>query len=333
MNNIISVIVPVYNVEEYLEKCLNSISIQTYTNFEAILVNDGSSDYSGDICDKYAKKDNRFTVIHRLNGGLSAARNTGLKVAKGQYICFVDSDDWIREELLEKLINLLENLEGDISQCDFFSDENNDFYEKEVIRCYSKDQYMIKLLEDQLPSYFWGKLFKREVFNNQIFPEGKTYEDLLLLPKIINNTKKIIVTNQKYYFYYQSRLDSITNNPSNRVKNQVAIAEALRSRYILAYNYYEKVDDIVLKIAALSSICAFILLGNLKKMDEKSKEEMQANYRFIKEHFSIIKANKKVPVLYKVGASVMLRYSKLFCIVAGAIMGMKNIFRKIKIVK
>lgn len=328
LNNLISVIVPVYNVEKYLRKCLDSIINQTFSNFEVILVDDGSTDMSGSICDEYVKKDVRFRVIHRENGGLSAARNSGLLAAKGTYLNFIDSDDWIRAELLEQLINLLESHEADISKCNFFSDEKDNLNEQEEIRCYTSREYMIRYFnaKSDSNSYFCGKLFKRNLFDNQCFPVGKTCEDMFLMPQIIKNATKIVVTNQKYYFYYQ-RPNSITNNPENRIKNQVAIAEAFRIHYNIASSSYKEADVLTLKNAATSSICAYCLLGKIKNIDDKSKEAMLQNYQFIKKYYSNIKSNKKVSIWYKIGALVMLQYPNLFCKIAGIAMDSKYMLK------
>lgn len=323
MSDLISIIVPVYNVEKYLVKCLESIRNQKFRNFEVILIDDGSNDRSGAICDDFVKENMQFHVIHKKNGGLSEARNTGLKVAKGKYVCFIDSDDWVREELLERLLNLLEVHGADIAQCDFFIDESSDIDIEEVVVSYSKDEYMRALLEDKIPSYFCGKLFKKELFSNQVFPKGKTYEDLLFLPYIIQNITKIIVTNQRYYFYFLSRADSITNAPGYRIKNQIAIAEALRLRYNLAQSYYEDIDESVLKIAVEASICAFCLLGNLKEIENLWENELEMNYQFVVSNFLKIKANKSIPIWFKSGSFLMIHYPKFFSKVAGIIMKIK----------
>lgn len=333
MNNIISVIVPVYNVEKYIEKCLNSIINQTFQNFEVILVDDGSTDASGVICDEFTKKDDRFRVIHRENGGLSAARNTGINAAKGEYITFVDSDDWIKKELLGQLIILLESNGADISECSFFSDEKTIFNEEEQIYCYSNKEYMIRLLEDKIPgsSFFCGKLFKKELFYNNFFSvDKKNCEDLFLMPNIIQKAAQIVVTNKRYYFYYQ-RPNSNMNNPNNYIKNQIAIAQAFRIRYGLACNDYKEAEKSALKKAATASMCAFCLIWNLKKKDKELEEELESNYQFIKRDYSKIKINNEVSIWYKIGAAIMLSYPKIYCKIVEYLMRIKNILKKIRI--
>ncbi|MFZ7121851.1 MAG: glycosyltransferase family 2 protein [Eubacteriaceae bacterium] len=323
MNKMISVIVLVYNMENYLNECLKSISIQTYSNFEVILVDDGSSDNSGAVCDLFAKNDKRFKVIHRENGGVSIARNTGLKAAKGRYVCFVDSDDWIRKELLEELINLLEKYCADIAECCFFTEKNDCLYEKEKVHCYSKHEYMIELLERTIDSYICGKLYKRELFNNNAFPIGKTLEDMLIMPEIIKKTSRIIKTNQKYY-YYRTRLDSITRHSDYELRNHTALAEAFRLRYYIAQDEYKEAEDIALKNATIYSIHICRVLRDEEKTNEQFKEEYQKNYQFIKKNFSKIMTNRKVPICYKLATFLTQYFPKLFCISVGMMIKLKS---------
>lgn len=143
--DLISIIVPVYNVEKYLEHCLNSIINQTYKNLEIILVNDGSTDNSLEICESFKQKDSRIKIITKGNGGLSSARNEGLKIAKGNYISFVDSDDWIDADFIKALYNNLISTDSDMSTCEFIREtEPSQFVEtkKEKITCYTQSEYM-----------------------------------------------------------------------------------------------------------------------------------------------------------------------------------------------
>ena len=152
-NDLISIIIPVYKVEKYLEKCIESVLKQTYTNLQIILVDDGSPDNCGKICDEYAKKDSRIEVIHKANGGLSDARNVGISKAKGRYIGFVDSDDYIKEDIRNK-----ENGIREYSRLDIL---------KEV------------LLDKNIQSYAWNKLYEKELFDEIKYPIGKKYEELV----------------------------------------------------------------------------------------------------------------------------------------------------------
>lgn len=206
----ISVIVPVYKVEKYLQRCVDSILAQTEGNFELILVDDGSPDQCGKICDDYALKDGRVTVIHKENGGLSDARNAGLKIAKGDYTAFVDSDDWLEPEYLEIL---LQGIEGaDICECGIFRTDGNDVIQKpENPRraVYSGQEALKNLINDHLfHQYVWNKLYRTEVIKGVMFEKGKTHEDEFWTYQVFGNSQRVAIIDDILYNYFQ-RPDSI----------------------------------------------------------------------------------------------------------------------------
>ena len=230
---LISVIVPVYNVEKYLCKCVDSILKQTLPDFELILVDDGSKDDCPFICDKYARNDNRVFVVHQNNQGLSSARNRGLEVCKGDYITFVDSDDYLDPNYLETLYSNLIEFQCDmiICYCSFFDDENGVFQENEWIRydaLITKDNQKNINLFNFAPA--WGKLYKREIFDTIRFPEGKTLEDEFILHFIIEKCKRIKIISKKLYFY-RSRYGSIINSMNNKM-HTISLLEILYERTI-----------------------------------------------------------------------------------------------------
>lgn len=216
MDMLVSVVVPIYKVEKYINKCIDSIINQTYKNLEIILVDDGSPDRCPQICDEYAKKDNRIKVIHKKNSGLGAARNTGIDAAKGEYIGFVDSDDWIMPNMYEEMLYCCENYQVAICECTIsFIDEKG----KEINVITSDYQEMNK--QNVLTNLFtykinmnaaWNKLYKRHLFENIRYVEGKLYEDLSTTYKLIHKTDKIFYTNNTKYFYYQSPNSILRNN-------------------------------------------------------------------------------------------------------------------------
>lgn len=219
-HKLISIVVPIYNVEKYLPKCIESILNQTYKNFELILVDDGSKDNCGNICDEYAQKDNRIVVIHKENGGLSSARNAGIDIAKGKYIGFVDSDDWIHSEMYEKLVYLMESREADIAQCEFINAPSEDVKiepEKEEIKTFTNIEGLNNLYNNMYVSTVvaWNKLYKISLFKEIRYPNGKIHEDEGTTYKLIFNAKRIVYTNQKYYYYRQTP-NSITNAAFNK---------------------------------------------------------------------------------------------------------------------
>ena len=177
-NKLVSIIVPVYNVEKYLPKCVDSLINQTYKNVEIILVDDGSTDQSGNICDTYLEKDNRIVVLHKKNGGLSDARNFGIEHAKGDYYSFVDSDDYLKEQTIEYLVDAAENNDCQISVCNmirFYDDGTNDvFYKPCNNQVILENNDRFQTLSQ--PSVC-NKLFKKELFDGVKFPYRKYYED------------------------------------------------------------------------------------------------------------------------------------------------------------
>ncbi len=219
----ISVIVPVYNVEKYLKKCIESILKQTYKNLDIILVDDGSTDESGKICKQYEAKDNRIRVISQNNMGLSAARNTGIDASKGDYIAFVDSDDWIEYDMYEILINSIINYNADIAisstrnidESNNILGDNRDLINDDI-QIFNKHDMMSRyLLGGWIPA--WDKLYKKELFNNIKFPVGKINEDEAIMLKILDRTTRIVVNNNAVYNYLKRPM-SITTSKFSRKK-------------------------------------------------------------------------------------------------------------------
>ena len=212
---LISIIIPVYKVEKYLEKCIQSVINQTYENLQIILVDDGSPDNCGKICDEYAKKDHRIEVIHKSNGGLSDARNKGLEIAKGEYIGFVDSDDYIEADMYEVLYNLLKQYNADVSICNFYTVSQEKIAIKNAdngIKEYNRIEILKEiLLDNNIQSYAWNKLYKRELFGEIKYPVGKKYEDIGTTFYLLEKCNKVVVTGKPEY-YYINRQDSIVNN-------------------------------------------------------------------------------------------------------------------------
>lgn len=211
----ISIIIPVYNVDKYLDFCMKSVIGQLYKNLEIILVDDGSTDNSGKMCDEYARVDSRVKVIHKENGGLSSARNTGMRMMTGDYFSFIDSDDFVRKDYISKMYAYMRKDNTDIVMCSVkkvMSEENYTFLTEKF------DQYQVfdcetikmKMLSRQIPMYAPGKLFKTEIAREVFFPVGRLYEDIPTIWKITKNVKKGTYIEEQLYFYRQ-RLDSIVN--------------------------------------------------------------------------------------------------------------------------
>ncbi len=227
----ISIIVPVYKVERYLGRCVSSILKQTFTDFELILVDDGSPDNCGKMCDEYAQKDNRITVIHKENGGLSDARNAGLEIAKGKYVAFVDSDDWIHPQMYEILYKAIKSGDYDFSQCGFSQPniknldadiEYNDIEYKEYcdinVKEFTAEYFLDNFRDFDFLEVQWNKLFKAKIFENLRFPVGKIFEDSFVILDELSVCKNIAFVPYELYYYY-SRSDSITLNAKDYIKN------------------------------------------------------------------------------------------------------------------
>lgn len=209
---LVSVIVPIYNVEPYIKKCVDSILSQTYTNLEIILVDDGSPDDCPAICDEYAKKDSRVVVIHKQNGGLSEARNAGLDIMKGDYVVFVDGDDWVGRNYVKNLYDLISLTNSSIAITSMTSYTNimdcHTINDKSEIKTFSSTQ----ACENSLYGIYFdvsasAKLFKKELFFELRFPVGKIYEDLYLMPQILYRVDKVCFC-ECYDYFYLKRSDS-----------------------------------------------------------------------------------------------------------------------------
>lgn len=242
MGDLISVIVPIYNVEKYLTQCIESIINQTYKNLEIILVDDGSKDNSGKICDEYQKKDSRIKVIHKENGGTSSARNEGLEISTGKYIQFVDSDDYIDLDMIEFLYKILKEENADISMCSYYKLNKDKFTTnatEEKINYTSDEALQELLLDTKIRCYVCNKLIDRKCIENIRFPVGRTFEDIITLTKIFTKADKLILVDKPKY-YYRQRKGSILNNQTNELRLSYIQAVLETTQLILKEKPYLK---------------------------------------------------------------------------------------------
>lgn len=216
MNEKISVVVPVYNVEKYLAECIESIMFQSYKNLEIIIVNDGSTDHSLDICKKYKEQDERIILINKKNGGLSSARNLGLKYATGEYVGFVDSDDLIDKDMYQILYDLIQSSDSDIVCCDYIGCDEDSNIETgisdsgEIFQYTNYEAVSYLLYDDYYKCFAWNKLYKKNLFEDINYPEGKWYEDISTTYKLMIKSSKITYVRKRLYVY-RERSNSITN--------------------------------------------------------------------------------------------------------------------------
>ncbi len=211
---LISVIVPVYNVQQYLHKCIDSVLAQSYTNLEILLIDDGAKDNSGAICDEYALRDSRVRVIHKENGGLSDARNKGIEEAHGEYLGFIDSDDFIDFDMYEVLYNTLKKHDADMSMCGVYElYEGQEAEQVSEIRDFacSPEEAMKIVIDGQINyAYAVNKLYKRELFDEIRYPVGKIIEDAFVILFLLEKTSRVALTNARKYYYFH-RENSITS--------------------------------------------------------------------------------------------------------------------------
>lgn len=237
MSKKISIIVPIYNVEQYLDKCVESLVNQTYKNLEIILVDDGAKDKSAKIADLWSIKDDRIKVIHKKNGGLSDARNSGIRIATGDYIGFIDSDDWINHKMYEILVNNLEKYNADISVCSIEKVYGEDIIKvnkilNKKIDIFTPKEALENLIDEgTLRQTVWNKLYKREIIKDIYFKVGKIHEDEFWTYQIFGRCKRIVYTDEQLYYYLQ-RLGSIMSKPFSMKRLDGLEARNNRLEYI-----------------------------------------------------------------------------------------------------
>lgn len=236
----LSIIIPVYNVEKYIIECIDSVLFQTYKDWELILVDDGSTDNSGKICDEYALKDNRIKVIHKENGGLSSARNAGLDIVKGEYITFIDSDDvLLNDDIFDKIIDIFNNDNSiDIVQYDVIHKwKSTEEHQREYpFKTYCNKQDILEgYLTENIHVSCCDKVFKTEIFKDIRFPLGQISEDIAIIPKIVEKTNKLQVSEIGYYGYRYR--DGSISNSALPYKKICSILDSYYKYLSYAYNY------------------------------------------------------------------------------------------------
>lgn len=285
MNNceLITVVVPVYNVEKYLERCINSIIHQTIKNIEIILVNDGSTDGSRKICEYYRENDERVILINQENQGLSAARNTGIDKATGKYICFVDSDDWVHEKYLETMYNDIKEQDAQISIIEkqiIFEDAIKQKYlpRDNSIKIYDKSGAIKKMLQGNWIAA-WDKMYDISLFETIRFPVGRNNEDYAILIYLFEQCQKIVYRDIKLYYYFQ-RTGSITKSKLN----EHSFDEIINGKEI--FKYTEK------KYPKFAKYAQYNWITSLLKLSCQAVSSMEYQNKF-KEIYDELYRNRK----------------------------------------
>lgn len=320
MNDLISVIIPAYKVEKYIDTCMHSVLNQTYKNLEIILVDDGSPDNCPKIIDEYAKKDKRIKVIHKENGGISSARNAGMDIAQGKYITFLDSDDSISLDMYETLYNLIKKYDTDIAMCQLIKvtmDEKGNIIipkeiDEEIVEKVYEPVDVLKstLIDDNVGNYVCTKLIKREMINNIRFPNGKVYEDAATTYKFIDAVNKIAYINKKMYYYLYGREGSITGTFTE--KKICDSMDAYYGKYkFLIENYPEiEKDACVNWVRLYTSAMEKINMNNYETL--WNSQEVLNKYESFKEAFDKVDEAflKKYLEPYRLISAILLRHGR-----------------------
>lgn len=263
MENLVSIIVPIYNVEKFLKKCINSIVSQTYKNIEIILVNDGSPDDCLRICKEYSEKDNRIIVVDKKNGGLSDARNSGIERATGKYLVFIDSDDYIEKNMIEELYNNIVETQSDISICNFYTTiDNFDIENKATLHkvIYSDNENIYDMLYNKYALQTiisWNKIYKKELFENCKYPVGLIHEDQYIICDILSQCKKISYMTDKFLYHYVQRENSIMKTFNIKrfdivkgLNRRIEFFESMKAEKLVARTKLEKIQSLhhILKV-------------------------------------------------------------------------------------
>lgn len=284
----ISVIIPVYKVEKYLDRCVESVVNQTYRNLEIILVDDGSPDNCPQMCDEWAQKDERIKVIHKQNGGLSDARNFGIDASTGKYLTFVDSDDLISKNAVQRLYELKKQNNADISMCSFknFSNENElvkSKHETPKITILKGKSVLNQIYNPswKLGVIAWGKLYNKSLFDKVKFPVGRLHEDEFIFAQILENCKCFVYTSEQLYYYFYNTT-SITK--TLKEKNITDAHDAFLNRYKFLNEKFpeNKQKNDIHYLTNLRALCIMSL--KFTDLNKELIDEFNAFYKSIKKH-------------------------------------------------
>ena len=308
----VSVIVPVYNVEAYLPQCLDSIASQSYTDFELILVDDGSTDQSGTICDGFAEKNAYAKVIHQPNRGVATARNAGISASTGEYAAFIDSDDIVTTDYLEYLLSLIQKYRAEISIADLskFTTHISPKASKENSNeeCVDAGKALEKICYAKYPIYLWGKLYKRSLFDSIRFPDGHVYEDIATLYKIIGNAHKVAYGHKQVYFWRQQSA-SITHQRVTEAHMYGLTAVENQLQYMKAH-YPQAVPAAKARCVMKAVDTAYRIV-----MGDENKELFQRSRAYIRPYISDVIKDPHVSKSVKVrGYSLKMGYAPFLVI-------------------
>ncbi|OKL36559.1 glycosyltransferase family 2 protein [Domibacillus mangrovi] len=288
----VSVVVPIYKVEKYIHRCVDSILNQTYTNIEIILVDDGSPDNCGRIADQYKERDSRVTVIHQTNGGLSDARNQGMTYVTGEFTMFVDSDDWLEKNMIENMVNSSFKYKADVVQTAFYyayddkSFLDNRYYSQrnDPVTLDNKRLMYELVVNDKVKNFAWGKLYKTKLIKDIPFEKGVLFEDVFWAYKVMHQVNSFLIVHQPMYNYYQ-RSDSIVANYTPRNLDMI---RGLKERHVFIEELYKELTDESYKVILKMSLIHYNLLLMNRRKDKGGlhRKEIQS---YIQSNYSRLK--------------------------------------------
>lgn len=319
----VSVIVPAYNLEGYIAECITSIQNQTYQDLQIIIVDDGSTDTTFHICHEIAKKDKRISLYRINHGGAAAARNTGLTHVEGDCIFWVDGDDTIHPQALEKLTHMMIETNADISKIELTEKAMSSH---EDLTVYKKQEYIRKVLTDEIKSYMAGTLFKKELFDGIRFPEGMMVEDYAVYPEVINKSEIIAATNKNLYFYRRYRHGSETHIGRNQICGLWARAYLTTRRYERYRHEYPEESKVILAQSVSYANITYMMM--LKK--GCNEEERIFLYNYLKNNQENICQNPYLSHYKKKVAISIINHSAMIYPLAclhELKSGMKSIFK------
>lgn len=278
MKPLVSIIIPVYNIRKYVGKCLESVCGQSYENLEIIVVDDGSTDGSGEICDEFTAKDKRVKIFHKKNGGLSSARNYGIKKAKGDLVALVDGDDWVRRDYVGEMVEAMDGVDMVICGYNDVVPQARVVTGREVVK-------ELLVWQENLEVVAWNKLYRRELFKDIYYPEGEKHEDALTTYKILAKARKVRYVAKSLYVYVMRR-GSIMN--AAKIEERLAMRERAATE---AVKYFKNDEDLkrAAEVAVLTSKYAFIDTALRGEIGAKYFED---NRRWILKHRKQYVGNK-----------------------------------------
>lgn len=333
--DLISIIVPVYNSEKYLKKCIDSIICQTYKNLQIIIVNDGSTDNSSKIISKY--NDKRIEIIDKENGGLSDARNYGMKFAKGKYITFIDSDDIVSINMIEIMYHDIINNKAEIAECQYF----RFFYENELIETTNKNkkeivlsckQECMEILNARKKSMVCGRLFLTSLWDEIEFPKGKYFEDQFTFYKILLKTNKIVEEKTPLYYYRRNPQSIVSVMNKKKAEDFITATDEMTENII---NRYPEYNDDSANIKVINRLICIVSINNAEY--KKNKEYLKKVNNYINENGLKVAKNKKISNVKRIKIRIYIfnnNIGKFIIIIEQkmklTIQLLKNIIKRIK---